>query len=253
MLGFTHSLSRMYLLGLLAVLTPVAVSAQTTLTVTDGLEASSLAGQGWNETAPGLWERAGFDGRMETYVTGKEGLRNVLPRLHDHMQKLFDAYLADPSSENKRALSAHQALIESVKANAGKPGGIENVSESLARPAACTRTFNYGVEFTFDLHYCNEEAKATASYSVSNAAVCPELCTVHAYSYAAQKWCLDTQVSTYDESCTTTGTNVSCTTFAHGTPGSNCYRYAFASISCPQLNSLYLSQSDYRTSCQCTC
>lgn len=225
--------------------------AQTTrLTLTDGHEAADLAAQGWTEVAEGLWQRGSMDGRKETFVTSAAGLEKVLPVLREQEARLMETFLAKPTRANRKALDAQTQLVAAVEANliaarAKKPAA--KADEEAA--AACTRNFSYGADVRS--FHCYDVADASASYSTSNPTACPEQCTVHAYSYISTT-CGGTLMENTD-SCTQTGTNVSCSTWADGYFSAPCYDYAFASIHCPQLNNLYLSQSDYTTGCFCGC
>jgi hypothetical protein len=225
-----------------------AADAQTRLTITDGREAASLEAGGWVVVSEGLWQRSTLDGRKETFVSGAAGLQSVLPVLREQQRDLQEAFAADPSAANKRALDGQTQLIEAVEANlvsavvSGKAG---------ADTTACTRTFSYGAD-AFYLGHCVDESTATASYSTSNPTACPQLCTVQTYAYASRK-CGSEPAVVDSDSCALTGTNVSCASSAFAFIGSQCYLYASASIHCPQLNNLYLSQTDYATACTCTC
>lgn len=230
------------LLGLTA-----ASDAQTRLTITTGQEAASLKAQGWAAVSEGLWERTTLDGRKETFVSGAAGLENILPALRQQVEDAQQVFADNPSAANKRALDARTQLVAAVEANllsaitSGKPA---------AAAAACTRTFTYGADVNHPGH-CVNQAWAGASYSTSNATACPEQCTVQTYAYATSQ-CGGTP-SVESDSCALTGTSVSCGSLAWSGPGSSCYQYASASIHCPQLNNLYLSQTDSDSICSCSC
>ena len=76
---------------------------------------------------------------------------------------------------------------------------------------------------------------------------------MHAYAYSSLIDCFEGTPYSENQSCTLTGTNVSCSAYASGGFGNSCYFYGFASIHCPALNNLFLSQSANQTTCQCTC
>lgn len=222
--------------------------AQTRLTITAGNEAASLKAQGWAAVADGLWQRTTLDGRKETFVSSAAGLENVLPALRQQQSDLADVFLQDPSEANKRALDAQAQLVAAVEANLRSAALDGELSE---KAAACTRTFSYGADVSYFGH-CVDSADATASYSTSNPTACPEQCTVQTYAYTSYK-CGSNPATVDSDSCAQTGTNVSCASSAWAFIGSQCYQYASASIHCPQLNNLYLSQTDYATACTCTC
>lgn len=254
-----HSSLRASLSGLL--LTALLASsplAALSFTVTDGDESASLVSQGWSETSPGLWERETLEGQKETFVSSAEGLRSILPRLKEEAQKRFADYLAKPSAENQRAYDEQKALLDSVVANlqapAAPPGKAKNRLQSqgsAAVAAACTRTYDYWVSLGGT--HCTDQANAYASYSTSNPTACPQQCTVHAYSYHSGTPCPSGSPYTQSDSCALTGTNVTCLTETYGGFAKNCYFYAFASIHCPALNNLFLSQSGTNSVCRCTC
>jgi hypothetical protein len=250
------SLSGLSLLALLALLAVNAPLGAITLSVTDGDESASLLSQGWTETSPGLWERFNLEGQKETFVSSAEGMRAVLPTLKEQAKQRFEAYLAKPTAANQRAYDEHKALVDSVVANLQSPASsrkrLEQGSDQALAPA-CTRTFSYGT--LINTFHCVDQSYASASYSVSNATSCPEQCTVHAYSYGSLTEC-GVGPYTDSQSCTQTGTNVSCSTYASGTFGTfgtSCYYYAFASVHCPALNNLFLSQSSNSPACTCNC
>lgn len=245
------SLSGLFLTALLSASPLAAVS----FTVTDGDESASLLSQGWSETSPGLWERESLEGQKETFVSGPEGLRSVLPRLQEAAQQRFADYLAKPNAERQRAYEEQKALVDSVVANLqapASPKGRLQAGRSAAAATACTRTYDYWVNLGG--RYCTDQAVALASYSVSNPTACPQQCTVHTYSYNSQINCPGgTTPVTQSDSCSQTGTSASCLSEVYAGSGKNCYYYAFASIHCPALNNLYLSQSGTNSTCRCTC
>lgn len=218
--------------------------AQTRLTISDGHEEESLIAQGWTQAEEGVWRRTAPDGRKETFVSGAAGLAKVLPALREQQARLMEAFLAHPTKGAKRALDEQSQLVDAVAANvtAGR-------ANKAASTAGCTRTFSYGADVRS--FHCGDVADSSASYSTSNATSCPEQCTVHSYSYISSTC---NGVLTEDtDTCTQTGTNVSCSSWASGGYTVGCYDYAYASIHCPQLSDLYLSQSDYTTACWCPC
>lgn len=214
--------------------------------------------EGWTAAAEGFWQRPNANGEgIETYASGVEGLENALAHLKQRLSELVDAYLAHPTDKRREILDNHMALVHEVEADlAAKQkaadenpfGGFEAAPQALAAPA-CTRTFTYGT--SINRFHCLENTPANASYSTNNPTACPQQCTVHAYSYASAT-CNDPVEDS--QSCTQTGTNVSCATnvvvYSQGT----CYLYAFASIHCPDLGGLYLYESDSKNTCLCgTC
>ncbi|HEX6898753.1 MAG TPA: hypothetical protein VF789_03525 [Thermoanaerobaculia bacterium] len=229
-------------------------SAQTRLTVTDGREAEDLKAQGWKQVEKGLWQRTSPDGRKETFVSGTEGLEKALPLLRQQEARLMEAFLAKPTEANKRALDQQSQLVDAVAANLRSSQARASQTKTLVYPVdpepvegggGCTRTFSYGADVRS--FHCIDVADSSASYSTNNPTVCPEQCTVYTYSYISST-CGGTLYEDI-KTCSKTGTNVSCSSWAQGSFAAPCYDYAFASIHCPQLNNLYLSQSDYTTSC----
>lgn len=214
--------------------------------------------QGWETTTAGLWQRPSPEGDgVETYATGIDGLRGALVHLKARLSELVDAYLASPTEKRREILDNHMALVHEVeadlaakeKAAAENPfAGFESAPQALAAPA-CQRTFSYGT--SINRFHCLENTPANASYSTNNPTACPEKCTVHAYSYASAT-CNDPVEDS--QSCTQTGTNVSCATNVVVYSAGSCYLYAFASIHCPALGGLYLYESDSKNTCLCgTC
>jgi hypothetical protein len=241
--------AKITLLAGLAMLMLVGASlAQMELTITDGREGEDLAAQGWTQVEEGLWERTALDGRKEKFVSGIAGLEKVLPSLREQLGSLMDAYLNHPTAANKRALDQQSQLISAVESNIGSARG-KNPAGVKAAATACTRTFTYGANTSY--HHCLDVAASNASYSTSNPTACPQQCTVYSYAYVS-KYCGGVQTQD-SQSCTQTGTNVSCSSFVENYAGTNCYHYAYASIHCPLLNNLYLSQSDFATTCVCSC
>ena len=229
-------------------------NAQTRLTITDGREVEDLMAQGWKQIEEGLWQRKSPEGRTETFVTGAEGLEKALPILRQQEMRLMEAFLAKPNERNKHALDEQSQLVDAVEANVqaarartGRTKGLAPTEPALA--AACTRNFSYGADVRS--FHCIDVADSSASYSTSNPTACPEQCTVHTYSYISST-CGGTLYED-TQTCTQTGTNVSCSSWAQGSYAGPCYDYAYASIHCPQLNNLYLSQTDYWTTCPTYC
>ncbi len=240
--------SKIFLLAGLAMLMLAGASlAQMQLTVTDGRETEDLAAQGWTQVEEGLWERIALDGRKEKFVSGVAGLEKVLPSLREQLASLMDTYLTHPTAANKRALDQQSQLISAVEANVGSARGKNPGTKAAAAP--CSRTYTYSADTSY--HHCLDQAYASAGYSTSNPTACPQQCTVYSYAYVS-KYCGGVQTQD-SQSCTQTGTNVSCSSFVENYAGTNCYHYAYASIHCPQLNNLYLSQSDFATTCVCSC
>jgi hypothetical protein len=231
------------LLGLAAM--SEAQDAQTRLTITDGQEAASLKAQGWAAVSEGLWERTTLDGRKETFVSGAAGLENILPALRQQVEDAQQVFAHNPSPANKRALDARTQLVAAVEAN------LLSAAAAPAAAAPCTRTFTYGADVNHPGH-CIDQAWANASYSTSNPTACPQQCTVQSYAYGSSQ-CGTNPPTVESDSCALTGTNVSCSSLAWAQFGTTCYEYASASIHCPQLNNLYLSQTDSDTFCLCGC
>jgi hypothetical protein len=245
--------SRFFAVAVIALLASSGASAeQTRLTIADGQESAGLAAQGWLQVDEGIWQRTAAKGGKETYVSGAAGLAKVLPSLRDEQRRLQEAFWTDPSEANKRALDGQVQLVAAVEANllAGAISGKGGLQNTAAATTACTRTYTYSAD-VFSGH-CTDQAYAAASYSTSNPTACPQQCTVHAYAYGS-KQCGSAVPEVYSENCSLTGTNVSCSAWSYTQFGSTCYQYAFASIHCPQLNNLYLSQSDSGTTCLCGC
>lgn len=235
------------LAGLAMLMLAGASLAQMQLTITDGRESENLAAQGWTQVEEGLWERVALDGRKEKFVSGAAGMEKVLPSLREQLGSLMEAYLAQPTPANKRALDQQSQLVTAVEANVRGARGQKPGAKATA--AVCSRTFSYSADTFF--HHCVDVASASASYSTNNPTACPQQCTVYAYAYVSG-YCGGIQNQNSD-SCTLTGTNVSCYAWVDNYSGNNCYHYAFASIHCPQLNNLYLSQSDSASTCVCSC
>lgn len=227
-----------------------ASGAQTQLTITDGHEREDLTAQGWTQVAEGLWQRTSLDGRrQETFVSGAAGLEKVLPSLREQLQGRMDTYLNHPTTANKRALDEQSQLIDAVETNLRTARG-KGASPSQKAAAACTRTYGYAADVR--IFHCYDIGDASASYSTSNATACPEECTVHTYAYVSGH-CSGVLHESSD-TCDQTGTNVSCYSYTDQVyGGTSCYQYAYASVHCPQLNNLYLTQSDYATTCVCSC
>lgn len=244
--------------ALLAVTLSVSVDAGTQTTVKGNEDLTPIfdAAQSWTTEGAGLWQRPSADGKgIETYATGIEGLEQALVQLKDRLSLLVDAYLAKPTDKRRELLDNHMALVREVEADlAAKKlaaeedlfGGFEAAPQALA---ACQRTFSYGT--SINRFHCLENTPANASYSTNNPTACPQLCTVHTYSYALTE-CGGVPVEEYSDSCSLTGTNVSCASnVVVYSAGDFCYLYSFASIHCPQLGGLYLYESDYKDTCLC--
>jgi hypothetical protein len=241
---------------LVLALFPLAASAGTQVTA----EGSNLApvfdaSEGWKAVANGVWQRPA-PGGVETYATGVQGLRYALDQLQKQLVPLVDGFLASPSDKRKEILDNHLALVREVeedlaakeKGAAGKPEDVPFDSANAAAAASCTRSFTYGAN-TGSFH-CLKQATANAAYSTSNPTACPELCTVHSYAYA-QSSCSDPmEVS---DSCTLTGTSVSCSSWASVYAAGTCYFYGFGSVHCPALGGLYLYQTTSDSTCLSWC
>lgn len=242
---------RITLLAAAALLSLAAASAaQTRLTITTGREAASLKAGGWEAVSEGLWQRTTLDGRKETFVSGAAGLESVLPALRQQAEDARQAFADAPSLSNKRVLDARTQLVAAVEANLLSAAASAS-AETEAAAAACTRTFSYGADVVHPGR-CINSASSHASYSTSDATACPEQCTVQTYAYATSQ-CGSNPPSVESDNCAQTGTNVSCFSLAWSYSGSSCYQYASASIHCPQLNNLYLSQTDNDSICLCSC
>ena len=234
---------------------PLAASAGTRVTA----EGSNLtpifdAKEGWKAVADGVWQRPAAGG-VETYATGVEGLRYALRQLQEQLVPLVDGFLASPSEKRKEILDNHLALVREVEADlaAKEKAAIENpdaglLEDALAAAPACTRSFSYGA--TTGSFHCIKQSSASASYSTSNPTACPELCTVHSYAYA-KSTCNDPIEES--DTCTLTGTNVSCSSWAGVYAAGSCYFYAFGSVHCPALGGLYLYQTTSDPNCLSWC
>lgn len=233
---------------LVLALLPIAAAAETRVTA----EGSNLtpvfdASEGWQPVADGVWQRPA-PGGIETYATGVEGLRYALGQLQQQLVPLVDRFLANPSERSKEILDNHLALVREVEADlaAKEKAAIGNPDKAAA--PACTRSFSYGAN-TASFH-CLKQANASASYSTSNPTACPELCTVHSYAYAKAS-CFEPQE--FSDSCTLTGTNVSCSSRAEVFAAGTCYFYGFGSVHCPALNGLFLYQTISDPTCLSWC
>ncbi len=241
---------------LVIALFPFAASAGTQVTA-EGSNFTPVfnASEGWKAVANGVWQRPA-PGGIETYATGVEGLRYALGQLQKQLVPLVDGFLASPSEKRKEILDNHLALVREVEADlAAKEKAA--VGNSVAAPfdpnqaaaaAACTRTFSYGA--TTGSSHCWKQANANAAYSTSNPTACPEQCTVHSYAYA-QSSCSDPMETS--DSCTLTGTSVSCSSWAGVIAAGTCYFYGFGSVHCPALGGLYLYQTTSDSTCLSWC
>ena len=228
----------------LSMLMPVAGAAQP---------AGPVARPGsadWVPVAEGLWQRSTPDGRTETYATGAEGLRKALPQLRARLVEAVETFLADPTEDMKQVLDTQTRLIEQVEQGIAQAERrtAQGLSSATAPLAACQRTFNYGAEAQAVV--CTTYGDANASYSTN----CPESCEVYAYAYT-RRTCGNVTSST-SQSCTDSGTNVSCSASVSMNGGFNvpynnsCFTEAAASIYCQALNQLYLSDYDSDIACK---
>lgn len=200
----------------------------------------SPAGEGWLPVAKGVWKRPAADGRTETYVQGPEGLAYVLPTLRAHLAELAKAYVEWPDSERRDDLEEYTRFLKRVEGAVAR-GRSGRPRDSLAKADCPQTTFSYGAD-AFPSAQCTNNATANAS---ANTCVS---CDVYAYAYV-ERTCRNV-TTTRSQSCSDSGTNVSCTANASLNGATNsCYAYAFSSIYCAALNNLYLSASDSSTSC----
>lgn len=212
----------------------------------DGFDLEALRsprGEGWLPVAKGAWTRPALDGRTETFVQGADGLAYVLPTLRTHLAELAKAYIAWPDSERRDALEEYTRFLKKIEAAVAR-GGSGSPRASLEKTTNCQYNFSYGAD-AFPTQ-CTNNATANASYTASSG-TCAS-CDVYASAYV-ERTCR-TVTTTRSQTCSDSGTSVSCAANASLNGAANsCYAYAFASIYCAALNNLYLSTSDTSASC----
>lgn len=230
----------------LTVLAAVSLLLPLTVAAQDAGPVARPGAADWVPVAEGLWQRSPGEGRVETYAEGAEGLREALPRLRARLVDAVEAFLADPTEDMKQILDTQTRLIQQVEQGIAR---VERgLSVAVAPAANCQRTFSYGADAYASA--CTSYGDANASYFTT----CPESCEVYAYAYS-QRTCGNTTTSN-SQSCTDSGTNVSCSASASkggpfNVPYSNsCFTEAAASIYCPALNQLYLSDYDSEIACR---
>lgn len=198
----------------------------------------------WLPIAEGVWQRSHADGRVQTRIEGQAGLAWALPSMRLELEALTRAFLDDPSGALEEDLEAHLAVIDQMEAllagkqpEAGRDGGLDHVTA-----ASCTRTFT--VSASAGPIQCGATGSASSSYSTN----CSEQCTVYARGLA-RKVCSGT-TTTNQQTCSNTGTNVSCSSSAQiNHPFNSCYSEGYAYIFCPALNNLLIEEFDSNTTC----
>lgn len=125
-------------------------------------------GASWLEVAPGVWERARFEGGFERMGFGVEGLRFALEQAHKERDGLFKAMKDSSAIELGDRIQKNQALIEYLQDSVDQvtdldeveplPAQSFEVNSLVSSPSAvagglCDGSYQFDVEFFYGTVY----------------------------------------------------------------------------------------------------
>jgi Carbohydrate binding module (family 6) len=208
-----------------------------------------LEKEGWQTVQPGVMQRKVEGDVVETLGFGADGLRFKLEEMKAHLAYLRKEHALHPSPELRLAIRAHRAEILRVQAalkGATTAGKLESASDALvATGANCTA--NYDAIATLPL---GQGVSANASASFNNA--CGYIGEVYAHTHA-KATTPKNEVVTMTKSnpapnTPSTGVNVTAAALAAVNGVTDCYMYAYASVTSYDLGLTY-SQSASSSAC----
>jgi Carbohydrate binding module (family 6) len=207
-----------------------------------------LEKEGWQTVQPGVVQRQLQGDTVETLGFGADGFRFKLEQMKAHLAYLRKEHALHPTPELRSAIRAHRAEILRIQAalkRGTKAGKLESASDALvATGANCTA--NYDATATLPL---NQGVSADASASFSNA--CSYIGEVYAHAHA-KAVTPSNQVVTMTKSnpaldTPSTGVNVTASALAAVDGVTDCFRYAYASVTSYDLELTYIQSASSST------
>jgi hypothetical protein len=207
-----------------------------------------LEKEGWQTVQPGVMQRKVEGDVVETLGFGADGFRFKLEEMKAHLAYLRKEHALHPSPDRRSAIRAHRAEILRVQTalNRGtKAGRLESASDALvATGANCAA--NYDATAILPL---NQGVGADASASFNNA--CGYIGDVYAHAHAKATTPTNQVVSmTKSDPASapySTGVNVTSSALAAVNGVTDCYRYAYASVTSYDLELTYIQSTSSST------
>jgi hypothetical protein len=207
-----------------------------------------LEKEGWQTVQPGVMQRQVEGDTVETLGFGADGLRFKLEEMKAHLAYLRKEHALHPTPELRAATRAHRAEIlrvqEALKRGA-KAGKLESASDALVAVGAnCTA--NYDAIATLPL---GQGVSANASASFNNA--CGYIGEVYAHAHAKATTPTNQVVSMTKTdpalNMPSIGVNVTAAGLAGVDGVTECYRYAYASVTSYDLELTYIQSASNST------
>jgi hypothetical protein len=208
-----------------------------------------LEQDGWKQIQPGVMQRESDDGTVETLGYGSDGLRFKLAEMKAQLVFLRKEYALRPSVELRQAIRAHRAEIQRTQTALKKPdtaGKLESASDALVAGTSCTA--NYDATVSVLPHALGASAKADAYFENG----CGYVGEVYAHAYAkATTAANEIATTTQSDPAPNTpriGENVAASASASVNGVTDCYSYAYSSVTNYDLGITY-SQSGTSSTC----
>jgi hypothetical protein len=207
-----------------------------------------LEKEGWQTVQPGVMQRKVEGDVVETLGFGADGFRFKLEEMKAHLAYLRKEHALHPSPELRAAIRAHRAEILRVQGTLKKAtttAKLESTTDALvATGANCTA--NYDATAVLPL---NQGVSADASASFNNA--CGYVGEVYAHAHAKATTPTN-QVVTMTKSnpaldTPSTGVNATAAALAAVDGVTDCYRYAYASVTSYDLELTYIQSTSSST------
>jgi hypothetical protein len=201
----------------------------------------------WTKIAPGVWSKAS-GGKVETYAIGAQGMKWALTPLRAELEKLMDAYFADPKPDIWSQIEAHMGVIRQAEAAARgesvEAGETELKAAQQAAPESCM----------YDYAHANAYALNPGAAASADAVWCwtdisyPDT-TVHARAHAQVTSGGVTTEQT--QTCTKTDAGfVSCVVAASVSGSGKCLSDAYSYVFFPSPGHwVYYERSDDHCGC----
>ena len=207
-----------------------------------------LEKEGWQTVQLGVMQRQLEGDTVETLGFGADGFRFKLQEMKAHLAYLRREHALHPSPELRSAIRAHRAEILRLQAalkRGTKAGKLESASDALvATGTNCTA--NYDATAILPL---NQGVGADASASFNNA--CGYVGEVYAHAHAKATTPANQVVSMTKSDPAlgsfSAGVNVTSSALAAVNGVTDCYRYAYASVTSYDLELTYIQSASSST------
>jgi len=189
-----------------------------------GQGAREIGSGAWKRVVSGVWTRQAEDGATETYAIGAHGMKWALVSLQRELAKLMDVYQREPTAERWQQI---EGLLGSIRKMEGatrqEAQDSPEIQQKAAAPApppcnsyslhATAYSLSNGVAANADAAWCQNPGRSADIYT-------------RAYAQVTSGGVKTEQTQT----CSHSGTNVSCVVAA-SVPGSGyCTSEAYSSI-----------------------